>query len=367
MELTLEEKVGTYSVFTQVGQTEHEQIVFCADKATGLKAIIAIHNTILGPAAGGTRMWTYTNEADALNDVLRLSRGMTFKNSIADLNLGGGKAVIIGDARTLKSEAMMRRFGQFVNSLGGKYITAEDVGISTKDIEYIAMHTKHVAGKPEYMGGSGDPSPVTAYGVYMGIKASAKRVYGNDSLENKKIALQGVGNVGKNLLERLIKENAKVYVSDFYADRLQEIAKQYPSVTTVGLDEIYDLDVDIYTPCALGATVNDDTLNRLKCNIIAGGANNQLADEKKHGDMCKNKGILYAPDFLINGGGIINVYYEILDNYNRERALKHAEKIYDNTLKIYDLAQKESINTQEAALKLAQERIDIIGNLAKRK
>lgn len=363
MELELQEKIGTYSIFTQVGQTEHEQIVFCADKATGLKAIIAIHNTTLGPAAGGTRMWSYQNEADAVNDVLRLSRGMSFKNSIAGLNLGGGKAVIIGDARKDKSEAMMRRFGKFVDSLAGKYITAEDVGISTTDIEYIAMHTKHVAGKPEYMGGSGDPSPVTAYGVYMGMKASVKKVYGNDSLENKKIALQGVGNVGKNLLERLVKENAKVYVSDFYEDRLQDIIKQYPTVTAVNLEDIYDLDVDIYAPCALGATINDDTLNRLKCNIIAGGANNQLANEKIHGDLCKDKGILYAPDFLINGGGIINVYYEILDNYNRERALRHCEKIYDNTLKIYDLAQKDNTNTQTAAIKMAQERIDMMVKL----
>ncbi|TAG04623.1 MAG: Glu/Leu/Phe/Val dehydrogenase [Cytophagia bacterium] len=363
MELELQEKIGTYSIFTQVGQTEHEQIVFCADKATGLKAIIAIHNTTLGPAAGGTRMWSYQNEADAVNDVLRLSRGMSFKNSIAGLNLGGGKAVIIGDARKDKSEAMMRRFGKFVDSLAGKYITAEDVGISTTDIEYIAMHTKHVAGKPEYMGGSGDPSPVTAYGVYMGMKASVKKVYGNDSLENKKIALQGIGNVGKNLLERLVKENAKVYVSDFYEDRLQDIIKQYPTVTAVNLEDIYDLDIDIYAPCALGATINDDTLSRLKCNIIAGGANNQLANEKIHGDLCKDKGILYAPDFLINGGGIINVYYEILDNYNRERALRHCEKIYDNTLKIYDLAQKDNTNTQTAAIKMAQERIDMMAKL----
>lgn len=362
METLVETKLENPSVLAQIEQMGHEQVVFCQDKNTGLKAIIAVHNTVLGPAAGGTRMWMYNNEADALRDVLRLSRGMTFKNAINGLNLGGGKAVIIGDARKDKTEALFRSFGKFVNSLGGKYITAEDVGISTQDIEYVSQQTKYVAGTPEYSGGSGDPSPVTAYGVYMGMKASAKKVYGSDSLAGKKVALQGVGHVGQYLLDYLVKEGCKVYISDFYEDRAKEVSQKY-KVEVVEKEHIYDVDVDIYSPCALGATVNDDTLSRLKCNIIAGAANNQLADEKIHGDLCRNKGILYAPDFLINGGGIINVYYEIIGNYQRERAYKHAEKIYDTLLNIYDTAQKDNTTTHEAALKLALKRIDEVGKL----
>jgi leucine dehydrogenase len=357
------ENVG--GVFAQLGQLEHEQVVFCNDPESGLKAIIAIHNTVLGPAAGGTRMWAYQNEQQALHDVLRLSRGMTYKNAISGLNLGGGKAVIIGDARKHKTEALFRSFGKFIENLNGKYITAEDVGITTQDIEHVSMNTQYVAGKPEYMGGSGDPSPVTAYGVYMGMKAAAKKAYGSDSLSGKKIALQGVGHVGEYLLEYLIKENMTIYVSDFYEDRVQEISNKY-KVNGVDKDAIYDLDVDIYAPCALGATINNDTLKRLKCDIIAGAANNQLEDENIHADLCREKGILYAPDFLINGGGIMNVYYEIIGNYNKERVYKHAEKIYDYTYKLFEQAESESINTHEAALRMAKSRIEAIGKLKTR-
>jgi len=349
----------------QLAQYEHEQVVFCQDKETGLKAIIAIHNTVLGPAAGGTRMWAYNNEADALNDVLRLSRGMTFKNAISGLNLGGGKAVIIGDARTQKTEALFRSFGKFVENLNGKYITAEDVGVGTADIEYIAMQTKHVAGKPEYMGGSGDPSPVTAYGVYMGMKAAAKKMYGSDSLQGKRVVVQGVGHVGSYLIGHLVKENTKVYISDFYEDRAKEVAQKH-KVEVIDKDAVYDLDIDIYAPCALGATLNDTTISKLKCQIIAGAANNQLEDETRHADMCKEKGILYAPDFLINAGGIINVYYEIIGNYNRERAIKHAERIYDYTEGIFNTAEAENINTHKAALKVALKRIEEVGRLKTR-
>ncbi|MDX2303754.1 MAG: Glu/Leu/Phe/Val dehydrogenase [Microscillaceae bacterium] len=352
----------TSSIFTQISQSEHEQVVFCQDAASGLKAIIAIHNTVLGPAAGGTRMWMYEDESEALHDVLRLSRGMTFKNAIAGLNLGGGKAVIIGDPRKDKTEVLFRSFGKFIKNLNGKYITAEDVGVSTEDMKFIAQETQFVAGKPDYLGGGGDPSPVTAYGVYMGMKAAAKKIYGNDSLEGKKIALQGVGHVGEHLLGYLIKENMRVYISDFYADRAKEVAAKY-QVTVVDKESIYDQDVDIYAPCALGATINDDTLKRLKCDIIAGAANNQLADENIHGDLCKEKGILYVPDFLINSGGIINVYYEVVGNYNREQAYKHAEKIYDYTLNIFQKAEKEQTNTHKAALNLALERINSVGRL----
>lgn len=263
------------SIFDKVGSMGHEQVVFCNDEATGLKAIIGIHNTVLGPALGGTRMWNYSSEQEAITDVLRLSRGMTYKAAISGLNLGGGKAVIIGDAGKIKNEAFMRRFGRFVDSLGGRYITAEDVNMKTKDMEYVHMETNHVTGIPEAMGGSGDPSPVTAYGVYMGVKASANKVYGSDSLKDKKVAVQGVGQVGMYLTEHLVKEGAKVYITDINEAKLTQVAKN-TGAEVVGMNDIYDLDVDIYSPCALGATVDDTTIPRLKAKIIAGGANNQL-------------------------------------------------------------------------------------------
>jgi leucine dehydrogenase len=340
----------------------HEQVVFCHDEPTGLKAIIAIHNTVLGPALGGTRMWSYASEQEALTDVLRLSRGMTFKAAISGINLGGGKAVIIGDAKTKKTEAFLRRFGKFVNSLNGKYITAEDVNMKTSDMEYINMETKYVTGLPESMGGGGDPSPVTAYGVYLGMKATAKKVYGEDSLAGKRVAVQGVGQVGMHLVEYLVKENADVFVTDLFEEKALAIAKKY-DVVPVGQDEIYDLDVDIYAPCALGATVNDDTIARLRCNIIAGAANNQLKDELKHGYMLMDKSITYAPDFLINAGGLINVYNEYQGNYSRKRVFEQAEKIYDTCFNILTLAEKEKISSQEAAIKLSEKRIADIGKV----
>ena len=350
------------SLFGQVSTMGHEQVVFCHDESTGLKAIIGIHNTVLGPSLGGTRMWNYGSEAEALTDALRLSRGMTYKAAITGLNIGGGKAVIIGDANTMKTEAFMRRFGRFVESLGGRYITAEDVNMKTRDMEYIAMETRHVTGLPESMGGGGDPSPVTAYGTYLGMKAAAKKAYGNDSLENKKVAVQGVGQVGMYLVEYLTKEGAKVYVTDIFEDKLLKIAAKH-NATVVGQDEIYDLDVDIYAPCALGATLNDDTIGRLKCKIIAGAANNQLENEQKHGVMLMDKDIIYAPDFLINAGGLINVYAEYLGGYNKERAYQHAEKIYDTCINILNVSEKNKIPAQEAAIQLAQERIDAMGKI----
>jgi leucine dehydrogenase len=339
----------------------HEQVVFCQDEATGLKAIIAIHNTVLGPSLGGTRMWQYSSETEALNDVLRLSRGMTYKAAITGLNLGGGKAVIIGDSRKNKSEALMRRFGKFVNSLGGKYITAEDVGISTRDMEFVKMETDFVSGLPESMGGGGDPSPVTAYGVYMGMKAAAKELWGTDNLSGRKVAVQGVGHVGESLVNYLSKEGAKIYICDIYEDRIERIVKQY-KVEVVEADNVYDLDIDIYAPCALGATVNDETLKRLKCSIIAGAANNQLADEEAHGEMVMRKGILYAPDFLINAGGLINVYSE-LEGYNRERCMSRAENIYNTTLNIFKLSKEQNIPTYVAANRLAEKRVEEIGKV----
>ena len=333
----------------------HEQVIFCNDSETGLKAIIAIHDTTLGPALGGTRMWNYSNEIDALNDVLRLSRGMTFKASISGLNLGGGKAVIIGDANTEKTEALMKKFGEYVNKLGGTYITAEDVGMSTKDMEYVREMTKHVTGIPESMGGSGDPSPVTAYGVYWGMKASAKFKWGSDSLEGKTILVQGVGHVGENLVKHITEEDAKVFVTDINEEKLAEVSEKYGAKIITG-DAIYDIDMDIYAPCALGATLNTDTIHRLKCAIVAGAANNQLEDEMIHGEMIKEKGIVYAPDFLINAGGLINVYSEI-NGYDREKSLNKTRKIYDTTLEILLKAEQEDITTHKAALVIAEQRI----------
>jgi leucine dehydrogenase len=307
-------------------------------------------------------MWQYANEAEAITDVLRLSRGMTFKAAISGLNLGGGKAVIIGDAKTQKTEAFLRRFGRFVDSLGGRYITAEDVNMRTIDMEYIGMETDYVTGLPEVMGGSGDPSPVTAYSTYLGMKAAAKKKWGNDSLNGKKILVQGIGQVGTYLVERLKKEGATVYITDINQERLQEVSKKHGAEVVEG-DSIYDMDIDIYSPCALGATLNDDTISRLKCEIVAGAANNQLKEEKEHGRMLVDRGILYAPDFLINAGGLINVGAEYEGNYVRERALQKAEKVYDICLGILNEAEAENITPQEAAMRTALRRIEQVGNV----
>jgi leucine dehydrogenase len=351
----LQQAAESNPILRKMSAMGHEQVVFCQDKETGLKAIIAIHNTVLGPALGGTRMWKYDNELDALKDVLRLSRGMTYKAAVTGLSLGGGKAVIIGDATTEKTEALMRKFGEYVNSLGGKYITAEDVGMSTKDMEYVKMETDHVTGIPVEMGGSGDPSPVTAYGVYMGMKASAKFKWGNDDLSGKTVVVQGIGNVGENLVKHLTEEGAKVIINDINEARLQEVSQMYGAEILMG-DAIYDVEMDIYAPCALGATLNDDTLSRLKCSVIAGAANNQLEDEVVHGERVKEMGLVYAPDFLINAGGLINVYSE-LHGYDREQALGRTRKIYDTTLEILVKAEEENITTHEAALRMAEQRI----------
>jgi len=348
----------TVSVMEQLEQMGHENLVFCHDKSTGLRAIIGIHSTVLGPALGGTRMWSYANSAEAITDALRLSRGMTYKNAIAGLNLGGGKAVIIGDARKDKNEALLRRFGKFVESLNGKYITAEDVGMSTQDMDYIAMETKYVTGIAESRGGSGDPSPFTALGTYMGMKAAVKKLYGNDSLNGKRVSVQGVGHVGEHIIEYLSKEGAVIYVTDVYEDRLKAISSKY-NVEVVGLDEIYDLDVDIYAPCALGATINDETLNRLKCAIIAGCANNQLKDEAVHGKACLEQGIIYVPDFLINAGGVINVYSEYA-GLPREWVIEKTERLYDMCLEVITQSLDNKRNAQDVAIEIAQKRIDSI-------
>ena len=343
-------------LFASLDTMGHEQVVYCSDPATGLKAIIGVHSTVLGPALGGCRFWHYQSEAEALRDVLRLSRGMTLKNSIAGLNLGGGKAVVIGDPAKLKTTSFLRRLGQFVESLGGRYITAEDVGMNTADMEIIHQTSTHVTGLPEAMGGSGDPSPFTAYGVFLGAKASAKRIWGTDSLAGKKVALQGAGHVGTYLARHLKEAGAKLFITDYYENRAIELASEV-GATVVGLDEIYDLDVDIYAPCALGGTLNSENIDRLKCVIVNGAANNQLEDEIVHGRMLAERGILYAPDFLINSGGVINVYQEIL-GYDRQKSLEKVETIYDTLGHIFDQSAKEGITTHHAAMRIAMDRVE---------
>ena len=344
------------NLFEKVQQMGHEQVVFCHDAHSGLNAIIAIHNTTLGPALGGTRVWNYNSHEDAIVDALRLSRGMTYKNAISGLNIGGGKAVIIADPK-MKSEELWRRYGRFVNSLNGKYITAEDVNTNTADMEFVSLETKFVTGVPEYAGGSGDPSPFTAQGVFMGMKASAKKAYGSDSLVGKKVLVQGAGHVGQYLIGHLVAEGAKVMVSDIDEAKLKAAVAKYPGIEVVDNASIFDLAMDIYAPCALGATLNDDSIAKLKCAIVAGAANNQLADENVHGPMLVQKGIVYGPDFLINAGGVINVAAE-LDGYNLGKVNSAVERIYNRTLDIYALSEKENTHPQAAAMIMAQKRID---------
>ncbi len=337
----------------------HEQVVFCYSEEAGLRAIIAIHDTTLGPALGGCRMWPYESEEEALVDVLRLSMGMTYKNAAMGLDAGGGKAVIIGDPRKDKSELLFRAFGRFVQSLGGRYITAEDVGITPQDMRWVREETEFVVGLPE---GSGDPSPATAFGVYRGMKACARWVFGNESLKGKVIAVQGVGHVGYHLLRHLHDEGAKLVVCDLYPDRVERAVSEM-NAEAVGVDEIYDVECDIFAPCALGAVINDQTLPRLKCRIVAGAANNQLA-EQRHGDALEERGILYAPDFIINGGGVINVYDEFgPGGYRRERAFTRVATIYDKLLHIFQMAREKGIPTYRAADMMAEQRIRALAPL----
>lgn len=362
LDVTITNKENQKELFEEISSQDHELVLFCNDNATGLKAIIAVHNTTLGPSLGGIRMWPYASTREALTDVLRLSRGMTYKSAVAGLNLGGGKAVIIGDARKGKSEAMLRRLGQFINNLGGKYIAAEDVGMDEHDMEHIKLETSHVTGLPEYMGGTGDPSPVTAYGVYMGMKAAMKKQTGSDSMNGKSVLVQGVGTVGSALVDFLSKEGAKVSIFDIHEPSIQAVVKR-TGASVVSADEVYNLPVDVYAPCALGGTLNPENIAALNCSIVAGAANNQLLDEQRDGQALVDRGILYAPDFVINAGGIINITQELEGNgYSRERAMKQTEKIFDTTLSIFDKAEKENMLVQAAAMEVAKDRIRAIGN-----
>ena len=339
------------AVFNHSEFDNHEQVVFCSDAETGLKAIIAVHSTALGPAVGGCRLWDYASDEAALDDVLRLSRGMTYKNAMAGLPLGGGKSVIIGDAKTIKSEALFRAFGRMVHRLSGSYYSAEDVNITTGDIMTVNKETPFVAGLE---GKSGNPAPFTALGTYRGIKAAAKHKFGTDDLTGKTIAVQGLGSVGFYLCERLHKDGANLIVTDINQDAVHRAVSQFGAVA-VSIDDIYGVDADIYAPCALGATINDNTIDKLKVSIVAGCANNQLR-EARHGEILRQKGILYAPDYVINAGGIINVAFEMRpEGYSEQESTAKVMAIYDTLLNIFQRADAENKPTSEIADVMAQE------------
>jgi leucine dehydrogenase len=329
----------------------------CYEPSSGYRGIIAIHDTTLGPALGGTRFWSYQSDREALIDCLRLARGMTYKAAVAGLNLGGGKSVIIGDNKTKLREPVFRAHGRHVESLRGRYITAEDVGTSTGDMEYIRAETDHVTG---LIGRSGDPSPVTSFGVYRGIKACAQHRYGSDALAGRTVAIQGCGNVGYYLAQLLHREGAKLVVTDIEAAKVVKVVEDFQA-RSVEPSEIYGVEADIFAPCALGGIINDETLPQLQVEIVAGGANNQLAEER-HGDALEAKGITYAPDYVINGGGLINVNAE-LNGWTMERARSKAGEIYDTILRVFEIAEEEGIPSYRAADRLAEQRIAAIAKV----
>ena len=335
---------------------DHEQIVYCSDKDLGLKAIIGIHDTTLGPSIGGTRMWNYSTEEKGLKDVLRLSKAMSLKSSLAGLNAGGGKAVIIGDLK-LKNQNFIKKYASFINDINGKYWTAQDVNISSQDMIWMKDVTPFVVGMPEEQGGLGDSSHPTAYGVYLGMKAASKFVYGTDSLEGKKIALQGIGKVGAKLIEYLTKENANIYVSDINKEILKNITDKY-KVSTFKNSELYSMELDIFSPCALGAILNSESIKKLKCKIVAGAANNQLEDDKIHDIELKEKNIIYVPDFLINAGGVISVYHEQIQDLSKEKVFGMTENIYSKVKDVLKLSSENDISTNASAMKIALDRIN---------
>ena len=342
------------AVFNQAEFDNHEQVVFCSDEESGLKAIIAVHNTNLGPAVGGCRMWDYANDDDAVYDVLRLAKGMTYKNAVARLPFGGGKSVIIGNAKEIKSEQLFRAFGRKLEGLGGSYYCAEDVNITCDDVALMNKETNYVLGLE---GKSGNPSPFTAYGTFLGIKAALHHQRGHQNFAGIKVAVQGLGSVAYALCKYLSDAGAELFVTDINQDAIERVVNDF-NATAVGIDEIYDLDVDVYAPCALGATINDLTIPRLKATIIAGCANNQLA-ESRHGEVIREKGILYAPDYVINAGGIINVYYETApEGYSKAASNKHVEVIFDTLTEIFARSEKEQKSTHLIADELAQEIIE---------
>jgi len=347
-------------VFDEVAREGHEQVLYGYDKVSDLRAIIAIHSTALGPALGGTRFFPYENEHEALEDVLRLSWGMTYKAAAAGLDLGGGKAVIIGDPRTDKSERLLRAYGRIVDSLRGRYITAEDVGTTTRDLDIVRRETRWALGNSVAEGGAGDPSPMTARGLFAAAKAVAEFLWGDPDLAGRRFAVQGVGKVGSALVQLLVEARAEVIISDAYDSAIQTAVDTY-GVKSVDVGEIHTVDVDFYSPCALGAGLNEKTIPALNCQAIVGSANNQLATDED-AERIAERGIVYAPDFVVNAGGLINVYDE-LQGYSKMRAMHRVDSIFDATSRILEMSRDEGINPNRAAMKVAEQRIKEIGDL----
>jgi leucine dehydrogenase len=354
------ESAEAFAPFAAMAEGGHEELVFWRDRVSGLRAIIAIHDTTLGPALGGTRMYPYPTEAAAVEDVLRLAGAMTLKSAAAGLDVGGGKAVIIGDPNTDKSEVLFRAYGRFLESMGGRYVTTTDVGTTTADLDIIARETRFVAGTSTAMGGSGDTSILTSLTVYLGMKATAKQAFGRDDLGKRTVVVQGAGKVGWQLLKRLRAENAVLIVADIDAERARRAGEEF-NARVVGIDEVWDTPCDILSPNALGAVLNDDTIPRLRCRVICGGANNQLAEER-HAAALEARDILYAPDFIVNCGGVINVADE-MRGYSEARATALAQQVYETTLHILKTARAEQITTEEAGVRYAQARIRAIGDI----
>jgi valine dehydrogenase (NAD+) len=342
--------------------SEHEQVVFCQDRATGLKAIIAIHSTALGPALGGTRFYPYASTDDAIVDVLNLSRGMSYKNALAGLDLGGGKAVIIGDPATLKTEALLRAYGRFVQSLDGRYFTACDVGTFSEDMDHVARECDFVTGRTVAHGGAGDSSVLTAFGTFQGMRAAAEQAWGEPTLAGRTVGVAGVGKVGRHLVRHLIEDGATVVVTDVHAPSVEAIRAEYPQVQAVGsTDELVASQLDVYAPCALGGALTDEVVDTLSARIVCGAANNQLAHpgiEKK----LDERGILYAPDYCVNSGGVIQVADE-LEGFSFERAQQRASGIFETTRKVFELAKSDGITSAEAADRLAERRMREVGRL----
>ncbi|HJU90917.1 MAG TPA: Glu/Leu/Phe/Val dehydrogenase [Gemmatimonadaceae bacterium] len=349
----------TGNLFDTIAEMGHEQLVLCSDPSAGYRGIIAIHSTTLGPALGGTRFWSYASDDEALIDALRLARGMTYKNAVAGLNLGGGKSVIIGDNRTPNREMIFRAHGRFVESLGGRYVTAEDVGTSTADMDFVHMETDYVAG---LAGRSGDPSPVTAHGVFRAIQACASWRWGSDDLTGKSVAVQGAGHVGYYLCRALHRAGAQVIITDIDAERVRRVVKEF-GARAVEPGEIYGVRADVFAPCALGGILNDATIPQLKVEIVAGAANNQLLEDR-HGDMLERREILYAPDYVANSGGVINVYSE-LAGWDSERSLRKADEIYQTLIGVFEIAKESGIPTYVAADRMAERRLKAVGSLVR--
>ncbi len=344
------------SILSYMERYDYENLYVCQEKETGLKAFIALHDTTLGPAAGGCRMWTYATEMDAIEDALRLARGMTYKYAAAGVNLGGGKCVVIGNPATGKSEALFRTLGRFIDRLGGAYMTGEDIGTTLRDMEYMRMETPYVITLSKDLGGAGNIAPATARGTLQGMRAACAAVFDSQDLGGRSVAVQGLGMVGTEVLKGLHAAGATIYVADIDESRVRELATSY-GATVVSPDAIHALEVDIYSPCALGAVVNDETIGHLRCKVIAGCANNQLT-RIEHGDMLRERGILYAPDYIINAGGAIFDADRLQPGgFNEERAWQHVNRIFETTAQLIKISQQENIATARAADLLAERRL----------